>query len=420
MTSTVKCTKCNIVIDEMLSYIQNKISVMGEESLVRLCTTSFTSDEIQTSKTLLFESLPNTRRNVQRKGDGKAQREINDIIQLFKTTDPDQIPIFVARNLEKLPPLTFDHLDCTKLLKDLVRLQTDLETVKETYATSKDLEELRNDMQKISSVGPPARLSMMSSCNVNNRRGAWCMNSGPHGLTNAHDSTRRDSDGSVKYDTLSPIRTNDEMQCKSVVNEGKNSNCTAQSDDNMRLVTSTANEMSHRNEQLTDQPVGPAPAGIEALMDEKLKLNSEHNQNAILHSGEEEWKEVKYKKDKRKYRYRGQFGIANELNQKFKAAERNIPMFISNIHKDTREEDIIEHIMAKTQVCVSLERIDIKKETNHKAYKFFVCPGKLPLFLDKSIWPKGIIFRKFVHFKYRYSIGENSEHGNKNTKPPLA
>ncbi|XP_026315752.1 uncharacterized protein LOC113227094 [Hyposmocoma kahamanoa] len=36
MTAVIKCNTCNIVIDEMLSYIQNKVSVMDEETLVRI------------------------------------------------------------------------------------------------------------------------------------------------------------------------------------------------------------------------------------------------------------------------------------------------------------------------------------------------------------------------------------------------
>jgi hypothetical protein len=47
MSSVLKCNSCNIVIDELLSYIQNKISIVDEETLVRICTTSFSSDEIK-------------------------------------------------------------------------------------------------------------------------------------------------------------------------------------------------------------------------------------------------------------------------------------------------------------------------------------------------------------------------------------
>lgn len=76
-----------------------------------------------------------------------------------------------------------------------------------------------------------------------------------------------------------------------------------------------------------------------------------------------------------------------------------------------RTLDIIEYITAKTKERVFLEKIDIKRDTSHKAYKFFVSPNNLPLFLDKNIWPQGIVFRKFVRFQYRHAIGTRSENG---------
>lgn len=85
MLVTVKCNVCNIFIDEMLSYIQNKLSVIDEETLVRLYTPMFTGAEIKILKALLFEHYPTDKQNVRRKEDRKEQRKINNIINLFKT-----------------------------------------------------------------------------------------------------------------------------------------------------------------------------------------------------------------------------------------------------------------------------------------------------------------------------------------------
>lgn len=117
MTSNiVKCTTCNIVINELLSFIQNKVDVMDEVALVQICESSFSIEEIKEAKNLLFTSIITSERNIQRKRDGKASRDLNDIISLVKGTDPELVPIFVAKNLQKLPPVTFDHVDVTRLL----------------------------------------------------------------------------------------------------------------------------------------------------------------------------------------------------------------------------------------------------------------------------------------------------------------
>lgn len=71
MTDVVKCNVCNIVIDELLSYIQNKISIMDEVPLVKICVSAFTSKKISNSKSLLFSAVPADRRQIQRKRKGK-------------------------------------------------------------------------------------------------------------------------------------------------------------------------------------------------------------------------------------------------------------------------------------------------------------------------------------------------------------
>lgn len=69
------------------------------------------------AKTLLFASIPKSK-ITKRMRKGKTIRDIDDIICLLKETDPELVPIFVARELNKLPSVLFDHLDATRILKD--------------------------------------------------------------------------------------------------------------------------------------------------------------------------------------------------------------------------------------------------------------------------------------------------------------
>ncbi|CAB3231482.1 unnamed protein product [Arctia plantaginis] len=67
-STTLKCNVCNIVIDELLAYIQNKISVSDEETIVKICASTFASEQIEKSNKLLLESLPAELRKSNRKG----------------------------------------------------------------------------------------------------------------------------------------------------------------------------------------------------------------------------------------------------------------------------------------------------------------------------------------------------------------
>lgn len=162
----IKCANCNVVINELLAFIQNKADVMDEISLTRMCSDSFTDDEIVTAKKLLFESVPNSKLKV-RKSKGKSARDLDDIICLLKLTDPELVPIFVARDLRKLPPVTFDHIDVTKLLKDILVLQSEINILKNDCVTVNHLLELKAEIDNLK------RPSIVHNNFVNRRRGAF-------------------------------------------------------------------------------------------------------------------------------------------------------------------------------------------------------------------------------------------------------
>lgn len=415
MTSKVKCTNCNIVIDEMLAYIQNKLSIMDEDSLVRICVSAFTKKQIENSKLLLFESLPSEKRKQSRKGQGKESRELNDIINLFKITDPDVIPIFVARDLEKLPPITFDHLDVTKLLKDITLLQNEVKVIQSSYVTVQQLEEVKLDLHNMKYASLP-----MSPCNVNMMgRGAY-HDSGPVGMSCFNLSP---DENSTKESQLSPKHHD-----KSELNKSK-SDQEHQRVDFVPIVAANADSESSRHARArsvsmdTERaaaaaatvPALPCPAAADnascaAVSIEPIYDGCKQKQFADVLKEKDlkkpvsdgEWTTVERKRrSKMSYRYHGHMGVATDTNDKFRAAEKKVPIFITNVHKGTKEIDITSYIHTKTQENVKLEKIVMKTDSDHDAYKFYVSELKLSTFLDENLWPKGIIFRRFVHFKYK-------------------
>ncbi|KAG7306504.1 hypothetical protein JYU34_009143 [Plutella xylostella] len=59
---------------------------MDEESLLRVCATSFPEEDVAEAKKLLFDSVSKT--GIRRRKAGKNRRELEDIIDLFQQTPP--------------------------------------------------------------------------------------------------------------------------------------------------------------------------------------------------------------------------------------------------------------------------------------------------------------------------------------------
>ncbi|KAJ2945894.1 hypothetical protein O0L34_g4802 [Tuta absoluta] len=75
------------------------------------------------------------------------------------------LPTFVAKDLHRLPPVYFDHVDATSLLKDILILKQDLLRIKTDYvtkATCNDLDqkitELRQTVDDLQAEKPEADL----------------------------------------------------------------------------------------------------------------------------------------------------------------------------------------------------------------------------------------------------------------------
>ncbi|CAG9138015.1 unnamed protein product [Plutella xylostella] len=157
---------------------------MDDESLVRICKSAFKPKIIENSKNLLFDSVSTTSRKITRKRDGKSERDLEDIITLIRETAVEKLPIFVARDLQNLPPVSFDHVDVTKLLKDIVLMQKEIKCLKDQYVTSESFDLVKRDLENLKHASIVNNFPCTSY--VNSRRGAfldgYSYDSGPMGL----------------------------------------------------------------------------------------------------------------------------------------------------------------------------------------------------------------------------------------------
>lgn len=406
-SNTVKCAHCNVVINEVLAFIQSKMDVMDEESIVRLCATSFLEKEIDAAKNLLFDSISAVKKTT-RKGDGKNQRNLEDIISTLKRVDPEKIPIFVARELHRLPPVTFDHIDATKLLKDIIWMQHEIKTLKCEFATTEQLNQLRLDLDNIKQASIVNNLD----CNINKKRGGYrhinvssCeLDSGPVGVIMNYDTSKmanncdkRSSDYNLQPSKILTDVTNEHPNYNSKYSTVAIDRNTGAKQLNEPVSNTTplrkahASELPIRNECTTVSP-------NRGTMAEVLRKDSALQHNEVEKGND--W--ILVQKPKRKNYFKGMVGNANkdtELN--FKAAEKRLPIYITNVHKETPLEDITKYILKKTGEKVTLTKLSIKNENKYDAYKIFVPSYTLHMFLNESLWPKGIVFRRFVHYKYR-------------------
>lgn len=346
---------------------------------------------------------------------------------MFKNADLQLLPIFVAKDLERLPPVTFDSVDATALLKSITLLKSELTQIKNDYVTKKHFEDLECKLYD----GRYA--SLLSGQWVNTKKRGTCVkDSGPMALgTPRSESCDKSYTRPFQWPNhatndnecaLSPSHPSDEpveqFPCES---DWSLSRALIEVDNSAPSLTQSnkqcSNEMVNQildrtgfvNNKTEQLPVTSVGGGIEyaksagsALVNKRFDETCKLLYDKVVPCKDSEyvgdWKLVQRKRLKDKFI--GSRGKAvSDLNSKFRAADTKIPLFVSNVHKDVLESDITDYIYEKTREKVSLLKIKMKKQRDYNSYKIFVSKNKIEIFLDDNLWPAGISFRRFVNMK---------------------
>lgn len=316
------------------------------------------------------------------------------------------VPIFVAKDLDKLPAVGFDHIDVSRLLKDITRIHSEIKVIKDTYATTEQLLVFKKECQHLN-MQPSFNNSYS---NINRKRGgggianSFCLDSGPMGLPPFEKNSSIDCSGRAVYNNKTPVAASTQRTSllESPVSPVKPVLIQTASGAGASVIAPSAST--------AEPPPPPLKQSTELLntprrVGPKQKTAADRTIAEIVNT-DSEWKKEMQSDEwllVQKRRFRNQLvgskgkAVINS-SMKFKAADIKIPLFINNVDKNTNEKDIIEYIEQKTRVTVTIKKIDMRKQKRYDAYKIFVPHTKLSLFLDDDLWPEGIQFRKFIYF----------------------
>ncbi|KAL0841481.1 hypothetical protein ABMA28_015158 [Loxostege sticticalis] len=372
-----------LIANELLAFLQHAIDTMDEVSILQICKSNFKEEEICKSKVLLYETLGQADRMPTRRRDVKGERSLQDMINLLKSTDPDDVPAFVAKELHKLPPVTFDHVDVTRLLKDITTLKADLAEVKFKLEISEStISGLSTELLSLKNNNCVNRSPEFS--NVNTRRGA--------------------QNASISSLLSSPVTA-----------ELRESRVTARP-----AARSPAPQLSSSASAATTPPrayaaaaaapapaAAPASAAVSAPLNKRIsdggktKNRSKPADKLVPPSGSrksqaDEEGFVKVVRKTRKSARRNICGTApTESTHTLRAAIPSTPLYVSRVHWSTKVEDVVDYVQKKSNFRLRVERLESRHKTNFNSFLVRVPTHHLPTFMKEDFWPQGVVFRKF-------------------------
>lgn len=311
-----------------------------------------------------------------------------------------------------------------------MKLRQDVDRITKEYATVEDMEALISEVRQRSIQNKPSR--------INTVRGACLLNSfecsiGPTGMF------------PLSHDNQLPIsNSNDEVFLENSTAQHQSENSPSKSTSESLSadceVGSELYAMTQPPAPLPLTPCSPSLSHLQCLQNELIVTRS--FATAATNSAEEpharrdrtgllckqsfaniskaggkwqqnqvsdEWKQVQRKRHRNRFTGNKGKATVNKEN-KFRAADRNIPIYIYNVSKETSENDIMSHIKSRTNINVTLIKWNMKQNKDYIAFKIFVPENKIDTFLSEDFWPVGVAFRRFITFRRK----SNREGPNQN------
>ena len=90
-------------INECLFFIQNRMETMTQDRLIATCLSFYKSEQIMDAKSLLYDTVKTRQKIVQRRGENKDSSNIVDILNVFRETEIDHTPRYLAQDINSLP-----------------------------------------------------------------------------------------------------------------------------------------------------------------------------------------------------------------------------------------------------------------------------------------------------------------------------
>ncbi|CAH2236455.1 jg1458, partial [Pararge aegeria aegeria] len=311
-----------LIVDEFLCFVQNKIDVLDELSVIQICATNFTDVEVETGKSTLYGLCSDGLRNIQRKGDDKKKKCIKDVIKLLKEVDPNSLPIFVARDLGRLPPVSFDYVDVTRLLKDMSSMKAELMTLKAHF--SSELLEIRTACQSCKSGDNKALQISVTPKNVQ---------------------------------SMTPSKTLPPVPLAARIDE-----CSADS-----LQSPTYRDVVFRTDrQAKSARMQRVTSGQSGLTPTVTAASDAASVNVLLPSEDKNEPYTLVVNKKRKLKNMRGTSITN---CKIQVADSQCSIYVSRAKKSVTVDDMLEHIADMGEQCISIEQLKQFNETSFNSFK---------------------------------------------------
>ena len=107
----------------MLCYLSNKIDILSHKFIVKIAS-DFYDEEIESAKTIIYDTCSTESRLIFRKGTKKRQGNISDMLSIMHEAESVEQPFF-ALDLARLSPLDMNSVDVSGMMQKIKSIKSE-------------------------------------------------------------------------------------------------------------------------------------------------------------------------------------------------------------------------------------------------------------------------------------------------------
>ena len=419
------------ITNELLCYVSCKIRICTFDVIVKMCTDFYDSDVIAAAKDDLMScvTLPEDDKRSGRRRVNLKEVHMKDIVSILLEMKPEDVPVFLAGDLNNVPPMSLNNFDMSRIITDMEVLKSQMKIIQEAQETALSAHvalcrETRDATERSTSTPVRALHSPVTSpiqqvvttspveqrsTNDNNGSVSSDDDNGRH-----HVTTEDDADADIlrlaQTQGLIPdhsLRIPRRQLVPRTVRQRE-----VQLDENPPAEPTTSESSYASAVRRSPPPPPPPPPPPNQTNHTGRPYHNDRRPRDVNGHGRVDGRAGGPGADNRARNAQngrgnnnnngiitgnGEYFDLRAAQQTQRKKKQRVGLFLSRVRPDFRCRDVVSHVRQVTGLAVRCEPIPTRYDT-YRSYCIRASSREIDRLMDGSLWPRGVIVKEYTKF----------------------
>ena len=414
------------ITNELLCYVSCKVRICTFDVIVKMCTDFYDSDVIAVAKDDLMGcvTLPEDDKRSGRRRVNLKEVHMKDIVSIFLEIKPEDVPVFLAGDLNNVPPMSLNNFDMSRIITDMEVLKSQMKIIQEAQETAlsahvalcRETRDATNQSTStpvrgghspvtspIQQVVTTTPVEQRSTNDNNGSVSSDCDNDGHH-VTTVDDADAdiirlAQTQGLIPDHSLRTPRRqlvprtvpqreaqlDENPLAEPTTSESTYSAAVRRSPPPRSPIQTNHNGRPYHNDRRPRDANGYGRADVRAGgpgTDNRARNaqngHGNNNSNGIITGN-------------------GEYFDLRAAQQTQRKKKQRVGLFLSRVRPDFRCRDVVSHVRQVTGLTVRCEPIPTRYDT-YRSYCIRASSREVDRLMDGSLWPRGVIVKEYTKF----------------------